>query len=89
MLIFAALLICCFVLGIILHVVLYEPTAMLPAIWRNLLRYVAGVGAVLAVQSIMIVLMPEMTLWQMFGVSIAFFVMTGLGVAAGYILAGD
>ena len=86
---FAALLTVCFILGIILHIALYTPTAMLPAIWRNLLRYVAGVGAVLSVLAVMIILMPGVSTWQMFGVMIAFFIMTGLGVAAGYILAGD
>lgn len=89
MLIFALLLIAAFVLGVCLHVVLYHPTAMLPPAWRNLARYVSGVAAVMAVMAIALLLAPDMTTWQAFGIQAGLFAICGLGVATGYLIAGD
>lgn len=89
MLIFALLLLAAFVLGVCLHIVLYGPTAMLPPVWRNLARYVAGVAAVMAVMAVALLLAPALTVWEAFGVQAGLFGMCGLGVAAGYLVAGD
>lgn len=89
MLIFALLLLSAFVLGVCLHIILYAPTAMLPPVWRNLARYVSGVAAVMAVMAIALLLAPDMTTWQAFGIQAGLFGMAGLGVAAGYLIAGD
>ena len=89
MLIFALLLIAAFVLGVCLHVVLYGPTAMLPPIWRHLARYVSGVAAVMAIMAFALLLAPGLTVWEAYGVQAGLFVLCGLGVAAGYLIAGD
>lgn len=78
-----------FVLGICLHLVLYEPTAMLPAIWRNLARYVLGVAAVLSVEAFALLLLPRLTAWQAFLIQIMLFALCGLGVAVGYLINDD
>lgn len=78
-----------FVLGIVLHVSLYAPTAHLPPMWRNLARYSFGVAAVLIVLAVAIALAPNLGAWALYALSLALFAMTGLGVALGYLAMDD
>lgn len=89
MILFLLLLVGAFVLGVCLHIILYQPTALLPPVWRNLARYVSGVAAVMAVMAVALLLAPALTVWEAFGVQAGLFGMCGLGVAAGYLVAGD
>lgn len=78
-----------YVLGVCLHVIFYAPTAALPPIWRNLARYVSGVATVLLVEAMVLILYPTLTIWEAFGLQVALFGLCGLGVATGYLIAGD
>lgn len=86
---FIALSIASFVLGVVLHVIFYEPTNHLPLLWRNMSRYALGVSTVLIVEAVAILLLPGMTAWQVYGTLLVFFAMAGLGVATGYVWQGD
>lgn len=78
-----------FVLGICLHFALYQPTAMLPHMWRNLLRYISGVSLTMAIMAAALVLLPGTDKWEAFGFTCLLFGVTGAGVAIGYILGED
>lgn len=78
-----------FLMGVVLHVVLYAPTAYLPSVWRNLARYALGVSAVMIVIAVCITLKPTIGAWRLFGLEIVLFALTGLGVALGYLLLDD
>lgn len=72
------------VVGFLSHAILYAPTGRLPEMWRNISRYIIGVAMVLAELSIAIMLAPNMQAWEVYGIIVILFVMSGLGVALGY-----
>lgn len=86
---FVALSVASFVMGVVLHIVFYQPTNHLPLLWRNMSRYALGVSTVLIIEAVSILLFPGLTVWRAYGMSLVFFAMTGMGVACGYVWQGD
>ena len=84
-----ALFVAALALGGAMHVALYQPTAALPPMWRNLARYSMGVFAVMVLLAVALLLAPSLGSWTLYGLMAALFAMTGLGVALGYLAMDD